>query len=148
MIVIESSDEESEAESLTAVFAQLATSQKSPDRIGQSSGTKPSQQETPLRAHRNTKIHYRGATPSAPCPAPAAVSTSASVAPSAPVAVPAPAPAEAPPPYSPASSQPPLQRATGSSSVGPPLSPRPTPFKKRKFYVVSVGKCTGVFDQW
>lgn len=30
----------------------------------------------------------------------------------------------------------------------PPPAPIPIPLKSRKFYVVSVGKCTGVFDEW
>jgi hypothetical protein len=32
--------------------------------------------------------------------------------------------------------------------TAPPVSPFTSPVKSRKFYVVSVGKCTGVFDSW
>lgn len=154
--MIESSDEESGAENLTAAFAKLATSQRPSDRNRQPSGTMSNLQETPLRVHRNTNL---GATPSTPCelhnkPASAMVPDAAPAparypiptAPAAPAA--APAPNQAPPPYSPVSGQPPFQRAARSGNAGPPPSPRPIPFRKTKFYVVSVGKCTGVFDQW
>ena len=30
----------------------------------------------------------------------------------------------------------------------PSVSPRKTPSKRKKYYVVSVGKCVGVFDNW
>lgn len=129
VIIIESSDEETEADNLTAVFTRLTTSPNSRTLA-----------RTPAPAPACTPPH-------AAAPAPAAVYTRTSARTPAPTSactragtattlalIPAPeTPFDGPPGY---------------YGGVPPPGPAPSPFKKSKYYVVSVGRCIGIYDDW